>query len=132
MLALLLVISIVFYFSWIPDSSLRSETYLPNWLLQWSNRYYNLRTAVPFVAVGFLLEAYSDFRNSNRAEKHKKINFIQNISVAALIICIAEAGQFIVIRRSPTLIDVFFGIAGSIVGLIGYNLLKKIRNAKQT
>jgi len=125
MLLLLLVISVVFYFSWLPDPSLKSETYLPNWLLQWSNRYYNLRTAVPFIAVGFLLEAYSDFRNSTRMEQHKKINFIQNISIAALIICIAEGGQFIVIRRSPALIDIFFGIAGSIIGQIGYNLLKK-------
>lgn len=125
LLLLLLIIGIVFYFSWLPDPSLKSESYLPNWLLNWSNQYYNLRTAVPFVVVGFLLEAYSYFKGSNELKHHKKLSFIQNIGIAAIIVGIAEGGQFIIHNRSPDLMDVFYGIIGSILGATGYNLLNK-------
>ncbi|MCD9576554.1 VanZ family protein [Flavobacterium soyae] len=131
LLILLLVIGIVFYFSWLPDPGLRSESYLPKWLLNWSNHYYNLRTAVPFLAVGFLLEAYEQ-KSSNEINQIKNLNFIQNIGIAAIIVCIAEGGQFIVQKRNPDLMDVFYGIIGSLAGGLFYNLLKKLKNAKQT
>jgi hypothetical protein len=34
-----------------------SSPYFPLWLRDWSNEYFNLRTAVPFVIWVFLLEA---------------------------------------------------------------------------
>ncbi|MBB4802497.1 hypothetical protein HNP37_002570 [Flavobacterium nitrogenifigens] len=129
---LLTVIGIVFYFSWLSDPSLSSETYLPRWLLNWSNHYYNLRTAVPFFAVGFLLEIYTEHRGASDVNYNKNLNFIQNIIIAAIIVCVAEGGQFVIQRRSPDLMDVFYGVIGSFTGAISYNLLKKIRNAKQT
>ncbi len=131
LLLLFLVIGVVFYFSWLSDPSLSTETYLPRWLLNWSNQYYNLRTAVPFVAVGFLLEVYAEQSNINEVN-NRKINFIQNLIIAAVIVCVAEGGQFLIQRRSPDLMDIFYGIVGSLIGALGYNLLKKIKNAKQT
>lgn len=124
-LALILVIGIVFYFSWLPDPSLVSESYLPQWILNWSNQNYNLRTAIPFIAIGFLLEVYNNDRNSDEQNDNRNLNFIQNIVIAAIIVCIAEGGQFLIKRRNPDLMDVFYGIAGSIVGILSYNLLKK-------
>jgi hypothetical protein len=59
MFILLLTNLVIFYFSRIPDSNLKSESYLPLWILNWSNYYFNLRTAVPFVVFGFLLDAYN-------------------------------------------------------------------------
>lgn len=131
LLLLFLVIGVVFYFSWLSDPSLSTETYLPRWLLNWSNQYYNLRTAVPFVAVGFLLEVYAEQSNINEVN-NRKINFMQNLIIAAVIVCVAEGGQFLIQRRSPDLMDIFYGIVGSLIGALGYNLLKKIKNAKQT
>ena len=132
LLLLFLVIAAVFYFSWLSDPSLSSETYLPRWLLNWSNHYYNLRTAVPFIGLGFLLEVYGDRNDLNEVNNNKKLNFIQNIVFAAIIVCIAEGGQFLIQRRSPDFMDVFYGIVGSIIGALSYNVLKKIKNAKQT
>lgn len=130
LLILLFVIGVVFYFSWLPDPSLRTESYLPRWLLNWSNHYYNLRTAVPFLAVGFLLEAYVQQKSSNETNQSKNLNFIQNIGIAAIIVCIAEGGQFIVQKRNPDIMDVFYGIIGSIAGGLFYNLFKKFKKCE--
>lgn len=129
---LTIVIGIVFYFSWLSDPSLTSETYIPRWLLNWSNHYYNLRTAVPFLAFGFLLETYTQHKGLNEVNYNKNLNFIQNTIIAAIIVCIAEGGQFLIKRRNPDFMDIFYGIIGSLIGAVSYNLFKKLKNAKQT
>jgi glycopeptide antibiotics resistance protein len=121
----------VFYYSWLPDPDLRNETYLPNWLLKWSNYYYNLRTEVPFVALGYLLETYSYKRSADETHLDKNLIFIKNMIIAAVVACIAEGGQFLIKRRSPDLMDVFFGILGSIVGCVGFHFVNKIMNYKK-
>lgn len=130
LLLLLFVIGVVFYFSWLPDPSFKNESYLPEWILNWSNRYYNLRTAIPFVAVGFLLQAYAQQKSSNKINHDKNLNFIQNTAIAAVIVCIAEGGQFLIQKRSQDLLDVFYGIIGSLAGGLAYNLFNRLRNAK--
>lgn len=127
---MLIVIGVVFYFSWLSDPGLMSETYLPIWLLNWSNRYYNLRTAVPFVAFGFLLECYTEYKSPNEEVQNKGLIFMQNTGIALIVVCIAEGGQFMIQRRSPDLMDVFYGITGSIMGALVYNLSKRLKNAK--
>lgn len=132
LLALTLIVALVFYYSWLPDTNMKSETYLPQWLLDWSNFHYNLRTAVPFVPFGYLLQAYSKRKNLNTVNENKNLIFIQNLGVAGIVTLIAECGQFLIKGRSPDLMDVYFGIIGSLVGALAYNLFNKIRlrNAK--
>jgi glycopeptide antibiotics resistance protein len=132
LLLLILVIVVVFYFSWLSDPGFRSETYLPEWLLNWSNHYYNLRTAVPFLALGFLLEVYNENNTLNKKKYNEKWSFVQNMFIAIVIVIIAEGGQFLIQKRSPDLMDVFYGVVGSLIGALSYNLLKKLRNAEQT
>lgn len=133
---LLIGIGTVFYFSWLSDPSLETETYLPKWLLNWSNYYYNLRTAIPFVVVGFLLEAYTQHMNSNKKYYNQNLTLMQNLGIATIIVCIAEGGQFLIQKRNPDVMDVFFGIMGSFIGGVGYYLasivinFKRLRNAK--
>lgn len=132
LIPLCIVVVIVFYYSWLPDSQMKSETYLPDWLLNWSNRYYNLRTAIPFIAFGYLLQAYSIRKNANKMDVNRNLIFIQNLGIAGLVAFIAESGQFLIAGRSPDLMDIYFGIIGSLLGALGYNLINKIRlrNAK--
>jgi glycopeptide antibiotics resistance protein len=122
------VIAAVFYFSWLPDPSFKDETYLPKWLLKWSDHYYNLRTAIPFLVVGFLLESYTQNKDSNEIDYSKNLNFIQNIGISTIIVCIAEGGQFLIQKRNPDLMDVFYGILGGLIGALAFNLFKKIKD----
>lgn len=119
----------IFYLSWLPDPSLKNETYFPKWLLDWSNHYYNLRTAIPFLAVGFLLAANKQ-QNISKEINNNNFNFIQNIGIAAIIVCVAEIGQFLIRERNPDLMDVFYGILGSMIGVYFFNLFKRLKDAK--
>ncbi|WP_281224932.1 VanZ family protein [Flavobacterium aquiphilum] len=120
-----LVLLFIFYYSWLPDSSLRTETYLPIWLVDWSNHYYNLRTAIPFIPLGFLLEAWTF--TIKKKHKHKKNCLsmtIRNLGISALIVSIAEGGQFLVLYRNPDYRDIIFGILGSILGAGTFYFIK--------
>ena len=133
---LLFLIVAVFYFSWLSDPSLESETYIPGWILNWSNENYNMRTAIPFVALGFLLEAYTDRKKSYDMNPNKNLSFIQNLGISAAVAFIAEGGQFLIKSRHPDIMDVYFAIVGSLFGGLGYNLFnvlmsfKRVRNAQ--
>ncbi|GEC72331.1 VanZ like family protein [Flavobacterium flevense] len=129
---LLIVSLLVFYYSWLPDPNMKSEAYLPKWILDWSNKNYNLRTGVPFVPFGYFLAAYSQMMNSDKPELNTNLIFIQNLGVAGIVAFIAEGGQFLIQSRNPDLMDIYFAIIGSAVGAFTYSLVNKIRfkNAK--
>ena len=115
-LTLALIIGI-FYFSWLPDSTLTSERYLPIWLLNWSNEYVNLRTAVPFVVIGVVLEARSGLQkpvNNN--------SWIYNTLWAATIVISAEVGQYFTDKRHTDVYDILFGIVGTLSGIAFYHV----------
>ena len=131
LIILFFVIVAVFYFSWLLDPTLETETYIPKWILDWSNEYYNLRTAVPFVVLGFLLEAYSNRKKSYDPNPDKRLSFMKNMGISAFIAIIAEGGQFLIKSRSADIMDVYFAIAGSLFGGLGYNLLSVLMNFKR-
>jgi glycopeptide antibiotics resistance protein len=130
-LLVLVCISAFFYFSWLPSPDLETETYLPSWLWDWSNYYYNLRTAVPFVALGFLLEMASRIKDPISPFSKSRPLFIQNISISAVVVCIAEGGQFLIQNRIPHFMDIFFGILGSGIGSLGFYVLQLLTKFKR-
>lgn len=93
----------IFYFSWLPDSELTSESYLPIWVLNWSNEYVNIRTAVPFFVLGLVLQT-----KSGTLKPINKNSWINNILGATGIVVIAEIGQYFTDERHPDILDVFF------------------------
>ena len=123
---LFLVISTVSYYSWLSDSTFHSENYLPRWLWDWSNKYYNLRTSIPFVFFGFLLMAYIQKKHSKKKKYNKNLIILQNLIIAGVLISIIEFGQFFIDGRSPDLMDIYFGIIGSLAGALMYILFNKV------
>lgn len=122
-----LITTSIFYFSWIPDSELTSEGYIPLWLRNWSNSHYNLRTAIPFIGFGFFLAVW--FSSIPQSKKTKPILIWVWYSIIAFAIaCLAEGGQFFILNRHPDILDVFFGIAGSQLGFLIYFLFRKMIN----
>ena len=113
----------ILYYSWIPSPSLASENYLPLWLRNWSNIYFNLRTAVPFVGLGFLLEVWTLIDPKKRSRK--KINSrVINIIIAVITVSVAETGQFFISSRHPDSMDLLFGIMGSVLGIFLFDFTK--------
>lgn len=135
LLILFFVIAAILYYSWLPDPDFNKESYFPEWLLNWSNKYYNLRTCIPFIAVGFLLEDLAQ-QISSLEYLNKGLNFLQNIAISIIIVCVAEGGQILIQKRNPDLMDVFYGILGSLIGGLLYYIVamlfsfKRVRNEK--
>ncbi len=122
LLLLVFLVAEIFYLSWLPDGHLGKETYLPVWLLNWSNTYFNLRTAIPFAILSFLLGAWYSI-STPIPLKIKSPFWVLNIGTASFIVCLAEGGQFFISHRHPDPRDVAYGILGSILGCVLYYLV---------
>lgn len=119
-----LIIIGIFYLSWIPDSHFTSESYLPLWLRDWCNSFFNLRTAIPFIPFGFFLEAVLQSKDGI------KTNFkcwFANLFLSTLVVSLAEGGQFFILNRHPDVMDVFYGILGSQLGFFIHYILHEAK-----
>lgn len=101
----------VFYFSWLPNPSFVNQSYLPRWLVFWADVYVRLRTAVPFLAIGFLCQFL--FRPSS-------FFTLKGFGISLMIVSVAELGQFFLPFRHPDWMDVFYGVLGATVGMFAY------------
>lgn len=120
LILLLFAIFTVFYFSWLPDPKLGSEKYIPSIILNWSNTYYNIRTAIPFLLIGFLMEFINRGKNKSKQLIIKSI--IKHTIISAIIVSTAEIGQHFILHRHPDVMDVLNGILGSLTGAILFYL----------
>lgn len=122
----LICTALIFYFSWLPSSNLKTETYLPQIIIDWTSEYLNLRTAVPFLVLGYLCEVRQEVRD------YKAIKYFfvrpQTIIICTVVVCLAEAGQFFISDRHPDFMDIFFGIAGGTCGGIAALSFKKLNH----
>jgi hypothetical protein len=125
-LVISIVVVCVFYYSWIPDSKLGTESYMPRFILNWCNSYYNLRTAIPFFIIGFLFEFVSTLKK--RADYSKFRSALINTFFSAILVGAAETGQKFLVRRYPDLNDVLFGISGSIIGAFFFHSIVSFKN----
>jgi glycopeptide antibiotics resistance protein len=113
-----LITFFIFYFSWISDNELSFECYLPLWLWDWCNTYFNLRTGVPFVAFGFLFKALFPVISRSKKKGDTLGSWLLYSAIALAVVCLAEGGQFFILNRHPDVMDVVFGVLGSQVGFV--------------
>ncbi len=115
----------VFYFSWLPDPSFSNQTYMPLWLVQWSDEYGRLRTAIPFLAIGFIFQYLF-----NPAKFFTLLGFLLSL----LIVLIAEGIQFLLPNRHPDFFDVLYAGLGSMVGMllffVSHSFVKILNNIR--
>ena len=110
------IIIIIFYLSWVRNPNFDQLSVIPNWLNRWSNLHGQLRTAVPFIPLGFLLNTY----------KKKWYISLTGLLICLIVVIIAELGQFFIPTRYPDIIDVFFGVLGALLGMVFQNIFQKI------
>lgn len=108
---LFLVIISVFYFSWVPDPDIGSMSIFPTWFGKWTNHFGNLRTAVPFFLLAAILE--SGLTSINNFQKKRWLIILS----LAVIVTVAEIGQLFLAHRHFDVMDIFWGITGSVAGM---------------
>ncbi|MFD1140630.1 VanZ family protein [Larkinella insperata] len=106
-------IALVFYLSWVPDPHMRFVWFLPKWIAHWADIKQNedLRTAVPFVFLGFLVGTWLS------RSQHPWSWWVLSILGLTVVAAVAEAGQLLLPRRHFSWADILWGAAGSSLGL---------------
>lgn len=89
---------------------------MPSWLNNWSNLHGQLRTAVPFIPLGFLLNSYSK----------KWVISLAGLLISFFVVVIAELGQYFIPTRYPDPMDILYGIVGALLGMMIQIIYKKI------
>lgn len=111
--------ALVFYLSWLPNPDFKAHWYFPSWLTQWTNKHGQLRTAVPFILLGFIIE----FFLTSRTQVQQRLLIWLGL---LLIVTLAEVGQLFLPNRHFDWMDIFYGGAGAALGMIGSNQLAKL------
>lgn len=101
---------------------------MPSSVRNWSNEHYNIRTAVPFFFIGFILEVkyYSTKKSTLQIIKQ----LLKNTLISVFLVCVAELGQFFIVHRNPDFRDVFYGFLGSVLGAIVFYSSVKLFSLK--
>ncbi len=114
-LYLLLFLGVVFvlYLSWQPNYDFRHLWFMPAWLTRWTDDHANgnLRTAVPFVFMGFT----GGILPTSHPRPIYRWFMIWLILVAVVVI--AEAGQLLIPTRFFSFEDIGWGAVGAFAGL---------------
>jgi hypothetical protein len=109
---ILIGICAVFYFSWIPIPDLTKLWFIPAWLGRWTNVHDTLRTAIPFIFLGFITGCWLITTNRRLAW------WLTTLLAFILIVIIAEAGQLFLPHRVFDLRDIAWGSFGALTGLL--------------
>jgi hypothetical protein len=124
-----ILVTIVFYFSWLPSPEIGFLGIFPAWLGRWTNANANanLRTAVPFLFFGTIAEIW--YFNTSSPFKRRVIMLL----VSSLIVIVAEVGQLFLPKRTFDLRDIAWGITGTATGIItGFGLCYLYRRCKES
>ena len=110
---LVLGAGLVLYLSWQPHPQMATDWFIPRWVAAWAdeNRNDTIRTAVPFVALGWLLGGWLALQN--RPWRQWPLAWAALLALVTL----AEVGQLFLASRSFDLGDIGWGAAGALLGL---------------
>ena len=110
---LLLGAGLVLYLSWQPHPQMSGDWFIPGWVAGWADEQANdtIRTAVPFVALGWLIGGWLSLQN--RPWWQWPFAWLALVT----LVVVAEAGQLFLKSRSFDLGDIGWGAAGALLGL---------------
>ncbi len=107
----LILLAAICYFSWVPNPRMQAIWWIPRWLAKWADVHGEVRTAIPFIALGAVLGAGCRRLTSSAAW------------LAAIWggLCLAATGIELVQLNMPTRTfdpaDIAYAAAGSALGI---------------
>lgn len=109
----LLGAGLVLYLSWRTHPRLADVWFMPKWLSAWTDERQNdtLRTAVPFVALGWLAGGWL------WVQRRPWQQWLGTWAALVALVIVAEVGQLFQVERSFDLADIAWGAAGALLGL---------------
>ncbi len=106
-----LLIALILVASWSPDSRMAAQPWLPGWAAEWADRDPNIRTAIPFIPLAFLLTLGFAWQGC-------KWPVLGTVLVCGLCLGLAEVGQVYLPARTADAADLIWGAAGISAGLV--------------
>ena len=91
--------------SWVPSSRMTELRWVPEWIARWADRDPNIRTAVPFIPLAFLLVR-------GFARCGLKWPVVGSLLVSGVSLGLAELGQVLLPSRTADVADLMWGGAG--------------------
>ena len=104
---------LVLYLSWRTHPRMEDVWFIPHWVAVWADERRNdtLRTAVPFVALGWLVGGW--LWAQNRPWRQWQLAWVAQV----VLVIVAEAGQLFMPERSFDIADIGWGAVGALLGL---------------
>jgi VanZ family protein len=104
----LLLITSVFYFSWLPSPDLSHAAFLPDWLSVWTNKHDIWRTAIPFLLLGIIAPLLPNIF----------AGILPFLRFSLVLVFAAEFVQFFLPQRHFDIYDIIVALIGAFVGYI--------------
>lgn len=104
---------LVLYLSWRTHPRMEDVWFIPDWISAWADERRNdtLRTAVPFVALGWLVGGWLTW------QRRPWRQWLWAWAALVGLVIVAEIGQVFMPERSFDLGDIGWGAAGALLGL---------------
>lgn len=104
-----ILIGLILVASWAPDSRMTQLRWLPGWLGDLADRDPNLRTAIPFIPLAFLLVHGFGSHGARRS-------LAISIMICGLCLGASEFGQSFLPHRTADATDLIWGSIGILIG----------------
>ncbi len=104
---LIVALGVCGFLAWRPSPFLTEVGFIPHEFARWADARYNLRTAIPFLGLGFIAGVLSGGRWKPAAWL---------LLALFLFSGLLELGQLFISSRHPNWEDVMYGCAGAAIG----------------
>jgi len=106
------VVVLIFAASWAPESQMTKLRWMPEWAARFADRDPNIRTAIPFIPLAFLLVLGFSWSRVKRPH-------VWALTVGGLCLLLSELGQRFLPNRTADVKDLMWGGLGIVVGTAG-------------
>ena len=97
--------------SWVSDSRMTGLRWVPGWMGDWADRDPNIRTAIPFIPLAFLL-------TQGFAWRGHQWPVAWSVILCGACLGLSEIGQIFLPHRTADMADLMWGGIGILVGAV--------------